>query len=297
MKLGRTTIAVALLTACAFPVHATVEWFGRAEAAGVYSDSGLEDDGSGLSSASSLGLRGAFGVETTDIHGSTRVEVTSRYVDYRDDRRRDRFSNELELRRRFNLSGDWLLDIIASAASNIWTVEAPFADQWGVQTRATYRPEGQVRLRGYLGYLQRYYDDAGRTRGEGFQVGGDYRYRSGPNTVDVDADHLVVNADNGFYDNERTTLTAAYTRRFNPKFEGSLGVRARRTVYDNRPADPLTGSGERRDWSVRPEVVLTYMPSDPFEVALSYRYTNRDSNDDARDVDDQSVGLRFTYRF
>lgn len=291
----RIAVGLMLLAGSALPVYAKPDWFGRFDFAGIYADNAI-NDGEG-DDASSLGLRGMVGFETKGRRGGTRVTLTSGYTDYQSGARQDRWSNELGLRQRFELTPRTTLDLSGGVAFNLSTLEYRSADQWNAQARLAFDLSPRSRVRASVGYLERDYDDVAGSSARGLDFGLDYRYRAEGRTFTAAARQERINATLAAFDYDRTTLSAGYSWPVRKTVEATVGVRAQRTEYGGQPANPLTGQGQRRDWTVRPEASLVYDPAGPFDVSLDYRYASRRSNNDAFDRDGQRLALTVGYKF
>lgn len=290
------TLGLILLAGAAMPVHASQTWSGGVSATGVYADKYVVEDGED-SDASSMGLRGTLGVESEQESSSTRLSASTGYIDYRDEARPDRWTSELELRHRRMLTREFWIEFSAAAAANIATLEFRSADQVSGRFRVNYEPDDNNRFRAFFGYRRRAYDDTAGSVSDVPFLGGEYRYRRDGRAFEVDVRQEWVNSDFNTYDYDNTILSAFYSLPLTSKTTASLGATVRRTRYDSQPADPLTGDGHRTDWTVRPEISLTHDFDGPLDLTLDYRHSQRRSNNDAFDRNDDRVALTLAYKF
>ena len=281
--------AVMLLAA---PAYAQ-DYYGGISTTGLYAETEGLEESEDLQDSGIIG-RGQAGARWRGKTSESRVEVSSDYFAFFD--RRDRWSNGIEAAHQRNLSERMTVDFLASATTNVATLEFRSADQIVGRGRLTFRPSKADRFRAAAAYRHRSYDNALSSEGSAPYVEADYRRRLGRyNYIDASVRKEWTDSENDFFDYQRLSLAGYYTHPLARRSRIRIGVESRRWEYDARF---VPGSAERRRVNhFIPQVRVVHAIADSAELELDYRRYFRESNDDRFDPDGNrfAATLRLTF--
>lgn len=292
MKLPLRTTSVCLLLLSS-PAHSQ-DIYGGISTSGIYTESAslLEDED--LQGSAIVG-RGHVGAVWEGKKSETRVEASTAYFGYLKNRP-DRWSNEIEAAHSRELNDKVAVDFLASAATNVATLESRSADQILGRGRLTFSPAEADRFRVAAAYRHRKYDDGFSTKGSAPYIEADYRRRLGRyNYLDASIRQEWTNSDDDFYDYKRLSVGGFYTHPLGRNTRARVGLEARRWKFEDRLALGLTEG--RRVNLLLPQARLVHQISDALELEADYRRYIRESNDPRfeRDGDRLAATIRLSF--